>query len=108
MARPKKKSADKRDRRITLYMTEAEERAIKDVSDAQNRPMTQIVQEAIRSYLDRLAEPPAVFRQARVDAVMEDDHDSLQGYVCARGHTWWVPVVCGNAGALLPTVRRGT
>ena len=57
VARPKKETADKRDRRMTLYMTGLEEPAIKDVAEAQNRPVTQIVQEAIRSYLDRLAEP---------------------------------------------------
>ncbi len=113
MARPKKETDDKRDRRMTLYMTGLEEQAVKDVVGAQNRPVTQIVQEAIRSYLDRLAEPPTVFRQTRVDAVMHDDHDSLKGYVCARGHTWWVPwyaampvrccPLCGTERELLHT-----
>ena len=63
MPRPKKAQDEKKDRRLTVYLSESEQDALRDVSDQQQRSMTQIVTDALRDWLLRLVAPPRELAQ---------------------------------------------
>ncbi|MHB1681555.1 MAG: hypothetical protein ACYCYO_01825 [Bacilli bacterium] len=74
---------------MTLYLTDVEEEALKEIAQAQNRPATQLVQEALSAWLERLEDPPALLARARFEDIMNESRDAVRGYVCYRGHVWW-------------------
>lgn len=88
MARPRKEGR-LRDRRMTLYLTDVEEESLKEIAQAQNRPATQLVQEALTAWLERLDDPPATLASARYEDIMKESRDSVRGYVCRKEHVWW-------------------
>lgn len=90
MARPKKAEAEKRENRLTIYLTDQERNALKQASDMQNRPMTQSVLEAIHQWLHQLISPPEAFRVARHERIMSQESETLRGYICQHGHPFWV------------------
>lgn len=90
MARPKKAANEVRDNRLTIYLTDNEKESLHRVSEAQNRPMTQLVNTAVQEWLNRLIEPPEGLRTARYENIMEQDTEMLRGFICRNGHPFWV------------------
>jgi len=106
VARPKKETDDKRDQRLTVYLSEQEQTSLRDVSEQQQRSMTQIVSEALRDWLLRLMEPPESLRKARYEKIMEEKSLMARGYICRHGHTFWIdwvepkpPMYCPMCGS---------
>jgi len=105
MPRPKKAQDEKKDRRLTVYLSESEQDALRDVSDQQQRSMTQIVTDALRDWLLRLVDPPESLRKARREKIMQEQSLTVRGYVCPKGHAWWIdwveptpPRICPMCG----------
>lgn len=90
MPRPKKSDEAKKDNRLTVYLTDQEQSALKDASEVQNRPMTQIVTTAVHDWLMRLVEPPESMRKARYERIMNEQSLTVTGYTCPQGHVWWI------------------
>ncbi|QQE81547.1 hypothetical protein [Alicyclobacillus sp. SO9] len=90
MPRPKKDVADRRDNRVTVYLSDSEHAALKDVAEREERSMTQVLTQALRDWLMRLLEPPESLRKARMEKIMEEQSLTVRGYMCSRGHVWWV------------------
>ena len=90
MPRPKKSEAERRDHRVTIYLSDDEQNALRDVSETEDRSMTQIVTEALRDWLLRLVDPPESLRKARYERIMEEQSIMVRGYVCERGHSFFV------------------
>lgn len=90
MARPLKKDFEKRDNRLTVYLTDKEREALNDVSKTQDRPMTQLVIHAVREWISRLSEPPESLRQAKHEKIMGQDKEMIRGFICRNGHPFWI------------------
>lgn len=90
MARPKKDPKEKKDKRLTHYMTEDQEKRLELVSDFLNEDKTQFVEKAIEERIIRLNEQPPQLRQASHEKIMKEDSQRTKGYICANGHTFWV------------------
>ena len=93
---------------MTLYLTEHEELTLKEVGQTRQRPVTQLVQEAIAAWLDRLLDPPAVHERAKFDAIMQEDRKTLQGYLCTNGHTFWIDAWEGKDPLCCPLCVNNT
>lgn len=57
MARPKKDAAEKRDKRLTVYLTEEERDTLYATAERENRAVTQVVITAVKDWIHRLTEP---------------------------------------------------
>ena len=90
MPRPRKDDSDRRDNRLTVYLSDDEQNALRDVSETEERSMTQVVTEALRDWILRLVDPPESLRKARYEKIMDEQSLMVRGYVCERGHTFWV------------------
>ncbi|MCL6442963.1 MAG: hypothetical protein K6T83_05830 [Alicyclobacillus sp.] len=90
MPRPRKAESEKRSYKLSIYLTEAEHITLAHVANSMDRPVAHVVVEAIRQWLDRLANPPEPVRQARYGRVMDQDDEMLRGFVCGNGHPFWV------------------
>ena len=90
MPRPKKSEAERRDHRVTIYLSDDEQNALRDVSEAEERSMTQVVTAALRDWLLRLVDPPESLRKARYEKIMDEESLMVRGYVCSRGHSFFV------------------
>ena len=90
MARPKRPEAEKRNHRLTVYLTEEEQEALQRVSDLQERPMTQIVVTAVKAWIAQLLDLPRPLLVARYEGIMHQDSQMLRGYICGHGHPFWV------------------
>lgn len=53
MPRPKKQSSTKRDRRMTIYLTQQEESSLKEIADNLNQDRTKCVIEALNEWINR-------------------------------------------------------
>lgn len=90
MPRPKKQGEAKKDNRLTVYLTDMEAEVLRAVSERDEKPMTQLVTSAVREWLLRLLEPPESLRKARHEKIMEEQSLMVHGFVCQRGHTFWI------------------
>lgn len=101
MPRPKKDGL-KRDKRLTVYLTETEYDTVHAVAEHDNRAMTDAVIGALRDWLGRLIEPPESWRSAKYEAVMKEQSLTVRGYVCRNGHPFWIDAVEGFAPRFCP------
>ena len=53
MARPKKDASEKRDKRLTLYLTQAEEEQLNATTDRLKQDKTKFCLDAIREHLEK-------------------------------------------------------
>lgn len=90
MARPKKSEEEKKDKRLTFYMTEEEETRLNSVATHLDLEKTKIVAKALTQFLATLENPPDGLKQARHEKIMQSDTEPGQGYICARGHAFWL------------------
>lgn len=105
MARPRKELEDKRDKRLTFYMTE-EERARLDAVAAHLRlDKTKVIAQALDQYIHGLESHPEALSQALVGDVVKSQREEGRGYVCSHGHPFWIdadwpspPEICPLCG----------
>ncbi len=90
MARPKKNKSEIRDNRLTIYLTDLERQVLNEVATIKDRPLTQIVILAVRDWIERLSEPPIVWRRAKHEKTMQQEKEHTRGYVCKNGHPFWI------------------
>lgn len=90
MPRPKKMDEAKRERRLTVYLTDQEKEVLEAAAERHNKPMTQIVTEAVHEWLMRLLDPPESLRKARYERIMNETAMPVRGFVCPKGHAWWI------------------
>lgn len=90
MARPKKDPKDKKDRRLTHYMTEGQETRLDLVASFLKEDKTEFVQKAIDERINRLDDPPLALIQAKHEQIMNEKQEQVSGFVCARGHAFWI------------------
>lgn len=105
MARPKKDSSEKRDKRLTLYLTGAELDLLNTVASGLDTDKTKVVTKSLNRYIKSLEDPPPTLRQASYEQIMQQDKEQLNGYICAKGHAFWLqwewpspPICCPCCG----------
>ncbi|BAF60627.1 hypothetical DNA-binding protein [Pelotomaculum thermopropionicum SI] len=90
MPRPKKQPGEKRDRRLTVYLTEKEEDRLNMIAGHLGIDKAKFVVKAINNEIARLENPPAQLAQARYEDIIKKDVEYLSGYVCSNGHAFWL------------------
>lgn len=84
--------------------------------------MTQLIVTAVKEWLERLEEPPEPLRVAKHERIMSETSKMVDGYICRRGHVFWVDMSspigamycpeCGSQREIRRiwsgTVRRGS
>ena len=90
MARPKKDPEEKRENRLTLYLTNREEEELNLLADSMGLNKTKIISRALQNYVKILENPPPVLRKNKVHEVMRLEEERVRGYVCANGHPVWI------------------
>lgn len=105
MARPKKPKSEKKDKRLTVYFTEEESQALSHLIQHLNLDKAKIITKALEQYVAQLENPPERIRKAKTENIMKETKEQLNGYVCSRGHTFWLerawpspPVSCPACG----------
>ncbi len=106
MARPKKEPQEKRDKRLTLYLTGQEREQLQILSESTGLDKTKIIARALRDYIKTLEDPPSVLRKERQHEIMRAEQEQVSGYVCMNGHLLWLewtwpspPTYCPCCGA---------
>ncbi len=120
MARPKKPISEKKEKRLTVYFTEEKNQALSHLSQHLNLDKTKVLTQALEQYVAQLENPPEPIRKAKTENIMKETKEQLIGYVCSRGHAFWLesawpspPVscpACGDRGikeTWFGVVRRG-
>ncbi len=60
------------------------------LAERENRPMTHVLVLAMKEYLSKRLNPPEPLKKAIWDRIMKEEQVWLQGYLCRRGHAFWV------------------
>lgn len=105
MGRPKKPDIEKRENRLTVYLTDEERDTLATVAERENRAMTQVVIVAVKDWINRLMNPPEPIRIAKHDKIMQEKSEALRGYVCRNGHPFWVEWVTPTAPRCCPVCK---
>ena len=90
MGRPAKFEEERRGRRLTIYLTPVEEALLNSLSQATDTDKTKIILAALQQYIAGLVLPPESLRTAKSAAIMQQDKEYVSGYVCDRGHAFWL------------------
>jgi hypothetical protein len=90
MARPSKPEPERRTERLTVYLTRQEEEQLNSLSQAANTDKTKIAVTALNRYIQSLEDPPEALRRAKQEAIMRQDREQVAGFVCSKGHTFWL------------------
>lgn len=90
MARPKKDPGDKRDKRLTLYLTGKEEEQLNILAESTGLNKTKIIASAMQQYVKTLEDPPPALRKEKLHEIMRMERESVDGYVCKDGHPFWL------------------
>lgn len=93
MARPKKPPGEKRDKRLTLYLTSKEEELLNNLAESKGLNKTKIIALAMQQYVQTLEEPPPALQKERVHEIMRVEQEPVNGYVCKKGHPFWLEYV---------------
>lgn len=99
MPRPKKAEGDKRESRLTVYLTDEERDTLATVADRAGRAMTQSLVMAVKEWVQCLVDPPETLKRARYEKVMEQQSEMLRGYICRNGHPFsveWIHPSCAR------------
>jgi len=106
VARPKKDPEEKKDKRLTLYFTQAEFEQLNIISESIASDKTKIITKALNNYLKALENPPPALKQASYEQIMSREKEQVNGYICSQGHPFWLewawpsePVCCPCCGA---------
>lgn len=106
MGRKLKADIDKRTERLMIYLTPDEVAELVAVVNHQGTDKTKFVVSAIRKSIDTLTNPPESLVVSKVDKVMNSKGESVAGYVCEKGHSFWIddcfpspPICCPACGS---------
>ena len=106
MGRKAKADTDKRTERLMIYLTPDEAAELAAVAEHQNTDKAKFVVAAIQSAIDGLTSPPESLSVSRTEKIMNSSSESICGYICDRGHTFWLndtwpspPVACPACGS---------
>lgn len=106
MSRPKKAESDKREQRLTLYLTQEEEEALEIVAGHLDTDKTKCVLRAISQWIQLLENPPEPITKAKLEKIMQSSREEVTGYICTNGHIFWQdwswpspPEQCPNCGS---------
>ncbi len=105
VARPKKADTEKRTERLTVYLTPIEAERLNILASSLELDKTKIIGKALEGYVKQLADPPVAIRQAKHEQIMDQDREQVTGFICSRGHAFWLewnwpspPVSCPCCG----------
>ena len=90
MPRPFKEASEKRDTRLTIYFTATEAEQLTAVADHLRQDKTKFVVGAVKAEIDRLTNPPELVQKARHEAILQSKGETVQGYICGKGHAVWI------------------
>lgn len=90
MGRKLKAENEKRTERLMIYLTPDEAAELATVAEHQGNDKAKFVVAAIKTAIDGLTTPPESLAVSRVEKIMESGAESVVGYICDRGHTFWL------------------
>lgn len=90
MARPKKAISEKRNKRLTIYLTEDEEAQLNGISKQLDIEKAKFVVKAINNEINGLDNPPEILVKAKNKAILESQLEEVRGYICENGHIFWL------------------
>lgn len=90
MARPKKRSDEKKSERLTMYFTPGEFEMLNTLSASRGIDKTKIISQGLNIFLKTLEDPPDNIKRATYEAIMKKDKEDVRGYVCNNGHPFWI------------------
>ena len=90
MARPRKNEEDKKDRRLTFYMTTDEAERLNTVATHLGMEKTRVVAKALDTWIHALENPPEPLQRAFIERVMNSRSEDGEGYICSKGHPFWI------------------
>ena len=90
MARPKKDPGDKRDKRLTVYLTGKEEKMLNMLAESTDLSKNSIISKAMDQYVNTLEDPPPRLRKEKLNDIMRLDEERVRGYYCTAGHPIWL------------------
>ena len=90
MPRPKKDPRDKRDRRLTVYLTGKEEKTLNMLTESTGLSKNSIISKAMDQYVSTLEDPPPALIKEKMDEIMNLDEERVRGYICTAGHPLWL------------------
>lgn len=96
MARPTKAEGEKRDKRLTIYLTEGEERALNAYSEAIGTDKAKIVVKATIDAIEKAADIPEPVRVNKTSPIARRDGCTVRGFVCDYGHAFFLPSEYGT------------
>lgn len=89
MARPRKPDTEKRSEKITVYMTPGEKKQLEFLVEREG-DKSKIVNKAIKQHIKTMQELPEPLRKAREEEVQHLNKQKVTGYVCGRGHAFFL------------------
>ncbi len=107
MVRPKKDPGERKTQRLTLYLTEAEAERLNLLSQTLNTEKTKILTQALDGYIKTLENPPPALRRASYEQIMKEGQERLSGFICSRGHAFWLEWVWPSPPESCPCCWRG-
>lgn len=90
MARPKKDPEEKRDKRLTVYLTSRELAQLKLLAESMGVNKAKIISGALQEYVKTLENPPPALRKEKLHEIMNAEQERVNGYVCTKGHPLWL------------------
>lgn len=90
MGRPRKEDKDKRDKRLTYYMTEEEEKTLIEVAKKIDKDKTKVVAQALERFYKQLEDPPEFLKISKSEEIMSANSLDLTGFICENSHTFFI------------------
>ncbi len=103
MVRPRKPEGEKKNKRLTVYLTEQEEEQLDALSKGLEMKKTKIFTRALENYVKTLDEPPEPLKQAKKEMIMDVDTERVNGYICSNGHAFWLEFELSSKLKYCPT-----
>lgn len=89
MSRPKKDQDEKRDKRLTVYLTNDECERLRTLAAREGRAINQLILLALADRARRVLNLPEEEELATFEEVMNEKGDYLRGFACEHGHLFW-------------------
>ncbi len=90
MVRPKKNPADRKENRLTLYLTKAENLRLESLARHLGDNKTTIVTRALEQYIKNHENPPETLQKAAKKEIQELEKDVVRGYYCKNNHLFFI------------------
>jgi len=91
MPRPKMSEEKKRKKQLSIYLNETEDRDFQLLVECESgRDRAKCGLEAIRLWMDMQKNPPETVTRSRIERLRQEKNMLTKGYVCGRGHSFWI------------------